>query len=826
MKGQARDLCLVPGALIASTTEGWIYCFRPGEGRPSGAEPAPAPGNPPAGDEAAARALSAGGVSEGYALAAGEVSAEFLSGLAGGSKLTVIAAAPEEKADALRKTLHAGGLYGTRVAVHGIPAGALPYADYFADLVVFDGRAPSAFDRVTAAELARVLRPGGGVGVILFPEALSEKARAWISSARLPGIESRDIPGGIRIRRGTLEGAGEWTHQYADPGKSCASADARVRLPLKALWFGGLGPAPVVSRHFRTPAPLVVDGRCFVPGTDRLVAMDIYNGRILWERDLPDLAHWPAAYRGPSLAADRGAVYALQKMSCLRLDPRTGETRGTYPAPPDAGDPEAIWDYLAVTDRLIVGAVGRPNIKHEWWSKAYPASRLLFALEKEGGKPRWTFRAEDAIDSDAIAIEGGRVFLIDGLARYPAAKGRKPRESRAPRRLVALDLETGRVAWKTGEVVPTQNSLWAAEGVVVATVHPYSRAMEDPVVAKAGGGVCAYDARDGKPLWKLEPVDTCSPVLVGGVLYLPHAYDLRIGKPVEVPDPLGGGPVHFVPSFPRTCSSLSGSPNLLMSRSGSLGFYDLRQRSGTYHYPIVRASCWINMIPAGGLVVVPEGSSSCVCGYNYKTSLALMPADRHFHFGIGRRGRAAETTSLRINFGAPGDRPDAEGRLWYAWPRPTAFGRPLAKAEYGPKVGGIRLPVEEAPGRDTPGVFSRNPDWAGVSGTERPWLYSCGLEGPAKLVFRLPGGTKPRRVDLHFCDLEGKAARVFDVRLQDHVVLDDFCIQRESGRAGKAVDRTFSVPSGETLTLELIPAGGDVPPPLLSGISIGDPGEK
>ena len=61
---------------------------------------------------------------------------------------------------------------------------------------------------------------------------------------------------GIRIERGPLARAGEWTHQYADPGKSCASSDELVQLPLKVLWFGGVGPSGMGAYHgidgFRT----------------------------------------------------------------------------------------------------------------------------------------------------------------------------------------------------------------------------------------------------------------------------------------------------------------------------------------------------------------------------------------------------------------------------------------------------------------------------------------------------------------------------------------------------------------------------------------------
>jgi len=41
-----------------------------------------------------------------------------------------------------------------------------------------------------------------------------------------------------------------------------------------------------------------------------------------------------------------------------------------------------------------------------------------------------------------------------------------------------------------------------------------------------------------------------------------------------------------------------------------MGIFDLSGLSGVYHYPNMRASCGIKMIPACGLVLVPEGSGS------------------------------------------------------------------------------------------------------------------------------------------------------------------------------------------------------------------------
>jgi hypothetical protein len=41
-----------------------------------------------------------------------------------------------------------------------------------------------------------------------------------------------------------------------------------------------------------------------------------------------------------------------------------------------------------------------------------------------------------------------------------------------------------------------------------------------------------------------------------------------------------------------------------------------------------RPGCWINVIPAGGLLLAPEASSGCTCNYSVQTSLALIPRAR------------------------------------------------------------------------------------------------------------------------------------------------------------------------------------------------------
>ena len=846
LAGDVRGLLIANGSLLVSTTEGEIHCLRVGErSEPELVGPPRREITPPASArERAASVLAASGIRDGYGLILGDVDADYLASLADQSNLIWHWAAGSRDVRAIRERLADAGRYGARIAVHNVSANPLPYADYSMNVLLVEAESAEDFERAPASEVCRVLRPCGGVAVIRCDDGLRRAVDAWLAAGDLPEHTKRNVDVGVRIERGPLPGAGVWTHQYADAGKSGSSEDQLVRLPLKTLWFGSVGPADIVSRHYRTPAPLAIDGRLFVAGMDYLHAVDAYNGRILWERKLPGVGRWPAPYRGGSIAADEGAVYALQQATCLRLDPQTGRTLATY-RPPDSPTPEGggtpadeapIWEYLAVTDDAVVGTLGQPNVRRSWWSMAHPANRLLFVLDKATGDTRWTYRAGSAIDSNAIAVEGERLLLIDGLApadvfRRAVRRGKRlPHKNPKPvftlpgaphpRALKAFNLASGSLVWETPEIGPRQNSLCVDDGVILATT-PIWHGMR---AKQEGPGVSAFAAEDGRLLWTRER-PAPPPVIVVGVAYLPQACDLRTGEPILRRDPLTHEERPFAASVTGGCGQLAGCPHVLMKRSGSMGFFDLTGRSGVYHFPNMRASCWVNMVPACGLVLVPEGSSSCPCAYNYKASVALMPAERHNHWGLytpSPRPKTQRIRQLRLNFGAPGDKQPGEQEedVWFAFPRPSTVG-PRGAGGMG------RVPYDLLT-RVTAGEVSavtpifRNPDWTSIANTDRPWLYGCGLVGPLRLRVQLaPDGAplRPYRVTLHFCELrETSGTGTFDVLLQGETMLAELNVREEANGPERALAKPLDLQAAEQLSLELKPRTGD--PPIISAVEI------
>ena len=62
----------------------------------------------------------------------------------------------------------------------------------------------------------------------------------------------------------------------------------------------------------------------------------------------------------------------------------------------------------------------------------------------------------------------------------------------------------------------------------------------------------------------------------------------------------------------------------MLFRSATLGYLDLARDVGTENFGGIRPGCWFSAVPAGGLVLVPDGSSKCACSYQTRAWLALQ----------------------------------------------------------------------------------------------------------------------------------------------------------------------------------------------------------
>ena len=84
-------------------------------------------------------------------------------------------------------------------------------------------------------------------------------------------------------------------------------------------------------------------------------------------------------------------------------------------------------------------------------------------------------------------------------------------------------------------------------------------------------------------------------------------------------------PFDFTRSY--GCGQIAASKNLLLFRSATMSYKALTRDAGTENFGGVRPGCWINTLPVGGLVLVPDASAGCKCSYQNRSWVALQGSE-------------------------------------------------------------------------------------------------------------------------------------------------------------------------------------------------------
>ena len=328
--GQVRGLAISDARLVAATHDGRLLCFEPGAAGSAATQVKETVAPISASAEqtrTAAGVVEESDKSAGYAMVIGEPDCRLAEALAAQTDLRIINVLDGTgKVAAERERLLGAGLHGSRVWVQGLDDLAhLPYAPYFADLVIVSGKVKG----VSAEECYRVLRPCGGA--LCFVGVGEAERETFIKEAGVPNEEVSEARSAIV--RGSLPGAGEWRYPWADGGRTGIGKESRARLPLELLWFGGPGPDRLMDRHLMTSPPVSVAGRVFMTGQHHVIAFDAYNGRELWAHDLENVGRKYSQYYSSGLVTDDDSVYVVQADRCHRLDQVTGETVSVYDIP-------------------------------------------------------------------------------------------------------------------------------------------------------------------------------------------------------------------------------------------------------------------------------------------------------------------------------------------------------------------------------------------------------------------------------------------------------------------------------------------------------------
>ena len=862
VEGKACCLAVANGRLYVSTDKGNIYCFasdQDGAGfakRISHAVNSPYPEDKLAAVyEAAAEAiLMETGVSKGFCLVVGAERGRLAWEIARRTDLHVVGIEPDpDKVKAARAAFDAAGMYGNRLTIDQGDLSALPYSNYFANLIVSDSLLLTGEIPGTPSELVRHLKPCGGMICLGIPANVRDQAKTisseelvrWLARMKLGQCRVSETNGlWATLRRGPLPGAGKWTHQYADPTNTACGDDKLVGGPLGLLWFGEPGSAEMVNRHDAAAAPLAVNGRLFVQGENLVMAYDSYNGTLLWKRRIPGAMRTRLKrVECGNLAASQDSFFVVVDKKCLRLDAETGQTLSTYTLPSTSDSVSSKWGYLAYVDSILYGSTMTQS----------GASDSVFAIDRRDGTLLWSYDGKNILNL-TIAIGGGWIFFVDSsltpqqreellrqdksylasLRGEDATKAERTLKRLDIRMVVALDAKTGGKVWERPVDVTDCSNIGIGGGQLTAMYH-------DGIVVLCGANanghywrqflsgeftrrrLVALSANNGERLWARDANYRHRPLIIGDiVLAEPWAFDLRTGEQRMRPHPLTGAgtPWQFLRPG-HHCGAISACSQMLFMRSDSTAYYDLHDDSGIRHFAGHRLGCWVNAVPADGLALIPEASAGCICLYPIVCSVALEPRPDHHRWGIYSAGGSnAPVRHLAVNLGAPGDRRDTNGTIWFGYPRP---GLPSDRKAMGFS---LQAEVEFFEGG---GYLSRSSEAVSVSGTDRPWVFSSGGHGLKCCLLPLRGendGPAEYTVRLYFAELQDKPAGecIFAVKLQGETLLEGFDITKEAGGNRRAVSREFrAVKVDRDLQIEFVPAQ-KIPSadhaPLLCGIEV------
>ncbi|MEC8929492.1 MAG: PQQ-binding-like beta-propeller repeat protein [Verrucomicrobiota bacterium] len=425
----------------------------------------------------AAEVRKAVGADRGVVLILGKDAWPLASALVKSTQLTLLVQTADAAAVAkMQRQAADAGLLGSRVYVER-GGGRIHLGRHLADGVIVGAGAD-------AGDVARVARPGAAIYI-----------------------------GGKLSRAKAVAGLGDWSHPYHGPDNNPQATDTVAKGPYLTRFLATpyYGPMPEVTvtaggRIFKAFGHVSYKEREW-PMLNKLICLNAFNGTLLWERKLPAgyLVHRNA------MVATADALYIADNDSCKVIDAATGQLRDEIVIGEKQGGPG--WKWMALNDGVLYALVGKKDklaqtikgtrTQSGWpWSGmgkgysdfgdqyAWGFGRMLVAIDVKTKKTLWTRTEPEDIDSRAMALREGKIFVY--------AHGKY---------LAAVNTVTGAEYWKT-----TDKKLLDAIG-------PHNRAQNpregyaSTVYTKAGGGVLlfagpqrprvvAVDAETGKLLWQ------------------------------------------------------------------------------------------------------------------------------------------------------------------------------------------------------------------------------------------------------------------------------------------------------------------------------------
>lgn len=546
--------------------------------------------------------LDSVGAERGLVVMTGEGSGDLAIDVASQTQILVYVQLTDESDVAkIRQRADAAGLLGIRVFVDRGGMEHIHLADNLADAVfVTDTRNAPSDD-----EILRVMHPNGNA-----------------------------YKGPVQFVKKPPEGIDDWSHPYHGPDNNPRSLDTVARAPyltqfLAEPYYAPLPQVTVTSagRVFRATGHIAFKPR-EEPLLNTLTAYNGYNGTVLWQRKLES----DVMIHRNTMIATPLKLFLGNDEACEIIDAVTGELTDTIVASADVTD-GSFWKWMAFEDGTLYALIGGEEYRDSvecknWEGHGWPWDPLtrgfnmeenpwgfastMIAIDPETKQVLWHHREDLEIDSRAMAMKNGRVYLF----RFGSY-------------LTCLDAGNGEVIWKrTAESDP---SLFAALGKNLNRqdwrtnwrTTAYLKCSDDalyfagPMMDK----LVVLSTVDGRLLW-IHPYDNYQLVLNEDILYgISGPWSDKQSRKF---DTLTGEVLGEFDLARRACTRPTASADAIFFRAngGSVRF-DLATDKPHYVSPM-RPDCFDGVTIANGLLY--WWPSVCDCQLTLYGTTCLGPA--------------------------------------------------------------------------------------------------------------------------------------------------------------------------------------------------------
>ena len=430
----------------------------------------------------------------------------------------------------------------------------------------------------------------------------------------------------------------QWTHYLYDPTNNAVSRDRAVDFPRHLQWLAG----PRWSRHHdhmsSASAMVSAEGRNFyifdegstasilLSSNFQLIARDAFSGVLLWKRPIPKwhtqmwrLKSGPASLPRRLVAVGQRVYVTLGLDAPVsQLDAATGKTLRTYQQTVNT-------EELLVDGRMLLVVIDdsplvQPPLPKNFIYDFSESPRRVLAVDTESGETLWEHKAR-WVTPLSLTADGRRVLFYDGQS------------------VVCLQQATGAELWQTPlgrrTSVPSYYgpTLVSHQGVILFAGSDPESTEYHTDNAKT---LFALDAATGRRLWTAEhpmsgyrsPEDILvidglvwtAPLFLGSHSGIFTGRELRTGEvKVEFPPDVN---THW---FHHRCYRAKATERYILTSRTGIEFVDIRAKHWTCHH-WVRGACLYGIMPANGMIYNMPHPCACYLEAKLFGFNALAPA--------------------------------------------------------------------------------------------------------------------------------------------------------------------------------------------------------